>query len=142
MADKILVVDDEETIRDLLSTFLTADGYEVITAADGAEALELAKTESPQVILMDVKMPGLDGIEACKRLKSEEKTKFIPVIMITGYQDRAVEAYLEGADDFVNKPFDKVEISFRIKSMLRIRHLTDELERAMAYLEELQKKPN
>ena len=142
MANKVLVVDDEQGIRDLLSTFLSEDGYEVITAADGAEAIALAKTESPQVILMDVKMPGVDGIEACRRLKSDDKTKFIPVIMITGYKDRDVEAYLEGADDFVNKPFDKLKISYRVKSMLRIRHLTGELERAMAYVEELQKKPN
>jgi DNA-binding response OmpR family regulator len=88
---------------------------------------------------MDVKMPGLDGIETCKRLKKEKHTQFIPVIMVTAYQDRDVEAYLEGADDFVNKPFDKMEITFRVKSMLRIRHLKDELERAMAYIEELQK---
>ena len=88
---------------------------------------------------MDVKMPALDWIKTCKRLKENEKTKFIPVIMVTAYQDRDVEAYPEGADDFVNKPFDKVEITFRVKSMLRIRHLNDELERAMAYIEELQK---
>ncbi|MGD8989514.1 MAG: response regulator, partial [Syntrophobacterales bacterium] len=82
---------------------------------------------------------GIDGIETCKRLKTGEKTQSIPVIMVTAYQDRDVEAYLEGADDFVNKPFDRLEITFRIKSMLRIRHLNDELERALAYIEELQK---
>ncbi|MGD8504555.1 MAG: response regulator, partial [Syntrophobacterales bacterium] len=81
----------------------------------------------------------IDGIETCKRLKTGEKTQSIPVIMVTAYQDRDVEAYLEGADDFVNKPFDRLEITFRIKSMLRIRHLNDELERALAYIEELQK---
>lgn len=140
MADKVLVVDDDQAIRDLLGAFLVADGYEVTTAKNGVEAIELAKTKRPHVILMDVKMPGVDGIEACKLLKSDDKTKAIPVIMITGYQDRDVEAYLEGADDFVNKPFDTLEISFRVKSMLRIRHLTGELERAMAYVEELQKK--
>ena len=142
MADKVLVVDDDQAIRDLLGAFLVADGYEVTTAKNGVEAIELAKKKRPHVILMDVKMPGVDGIEACKLLKSDDKTKAIPVIMITGYQDRDVEAYLEGADDFVNKPFDKLEISFRVKSILRIRHLTGELERAMAYVEELQKKPH
>ena len=139
MTEKILVVDDEREIRDLLSIYLSEDGYDVISASNGEEAIGLAQTEDPQVILMDVKMPGLDGIETCKRLRENEKTKFIPVIMVTAYQDRDVEAYLEGADDFINKPFDKVEITFRVKSMLRIRHLNDELERAMAYIEELQK---
>jgi putative two-component system response regulator len=76
-------------------------------------------------------------VETCKRLKEEERTKSIPIIMVTAYQDRDVEAYLEGADDFVNKPFDRTEIIFRVRSMMRIHHLNDELERAMAYIEEL-----
>ena len=139
MADKILVVDDEKEIRELLSIYLNEDGYEVIAASNGEEAINLAQEEHPRVILMDVKMPGIDGVETCKRLKEEEKTKSIPVIMVTAYQDRDVEAYLEGADDFVNKPFDKTEITFRIRSMLRISHLNDELERAMAYIDELDK---
>jgi DNA-binding response OmpR family regulator len=137
VAEKIMVVDDEKEIRDLLSIYLVEDGYDVIAAASGEEAIDLARSEEPQVILMDVKMPGIDGVETCKRLKGAEKTKSIPVIMVTAYQDRDVEAYLEGADDFVNKPFDKTEITFRVRSMLRIRHLNDELDRAMAYIEEL-----
>ena len=137
MAEKIMVVDDEKEIRELLSIYLAEDGYDVISAASGEEAIDLAQNEEPQVILMDVKMPGIDGVETCKRLKGAERTKSIPVIMVTAYQDRDVEAYLEGADDFVNKPFDRTEITFRIRSMLRISHLNDELERAMAYIEEL-----
>ena len=137
MAEKIMVVDDEKEIRELLSIYLTEDGYDVIAAASGEEAIDLAQSERPQVILIDVKMPGIDGVETCKRLKAAERTKSIPVIMVTAYQDRDVEAYLEGADDFVNKPFDRTEITFRIRSMLRISHLNDELERAMAYIEEL-----
>ena len=139
MAEKILIVDDEKEIRELLSIYLNEDGYEVIAASNGEEAINLAQAEHPQVILMDVKMPGIDGVETCKRLKGGEKTSSIPVIMVTAYQDRDVEAYLEGADDFVNKPFDKTEITFRIRSMLRISHLNDELERAMAYIDELDK---
>ena len=139
MAEKIMVVDDEKEIRELLSIYLVEEGYDVIAAASGEEAIDLAQSEEPQVILMDVKMPGIDGVETCKRLKGAERTKAIPVIMVTAYQDRDVEAYLEGADDFVNKPFDRAEITFRVRSMLRIRHLNDELERAMAYIEELDK---
>ena len=84
-------------------------------------------------------MPGLDGIEVCKRLKEKEQTKFIPVIIITGFEDNKLNALDMGADDFVNKPFDMVELSIRVKSVLRIRHLKDELERAVAYIEELRK---
>jgi CheY-like chemotaxis protein len=80
MADKVLVVDDEQEIRDLLANFLSTEGYEVIVAANGEEAIELAKRENPQLILLDIEMPGVDGIETCKRLKAEEKTQHIPVI--------------------------------------------------------------
>ena len=140
MGEKILVVDDEEQIRDVLSDFLTKKGYEVVSASNGEEALELTETEKPHVILLDVKMPGIDGIETCRRLKEDEKTRSIPIVMITAFADREVEAYIEGADDFIVKPFNMVEISFRVESMLRIRHLSDELQKAMAYIEELQNK--
>ena len=140
MNEKVLVVDDEWEIRDVVSNFLMEKGYETILASNGEEAIELAEKETPHVILLDVKMPGIDGIETCRRLKEGEKTRYIPVIMITAFGDREIEAYLEGADDFIVKPFNMVEISFRIESMIRIRHLTDELERAMAYIERLRKK--
>ena len=140
MKEKVLVVDDEWEVRDVLSNFLTEKGYEVMLASNGEEAIELAEKENPHVILLDVKMPGIDGIETCSRLKEGEKTRSIPVIMITAFQDREIEAYLEGADDFIVKPFNMVEISFRIESMTRIRHLTDELERLTAYVERLRKK--
>ena len=139
MADKILVADDEQEIRNLLDDFLQGEGYEVVLAADGEQALQLAETESPQAIVMDIKMPGLDGIEVCKRLKERKQTKFIPVIIITGFEDNKLAALDMGADDFVNKPFDMVELSIRVRSVLRIRHLEDELERAVAYIEELRK---
>jgi DNA-binding response OmpR family regulator len=139
MADKVLVVDDEQEIRDLLDSFLTAQGYEVILASDGKEAIKLAGTEDPQAIILDIKMPEIDGIEVCKRLKEKEKTRLIPVIMITGFEDNKIEALEMGADDFVNKPFDMAELSIRVKSVIQIRHLTNELERAVAYIEELQK---
>ena len=139
MADKILVADDEKEIRSLLDDFLKVEGYEVVLAADGEQALELAETEDPQAIILDIKMPRMDGIEVCKRLKENEQTRFIPVIIITGFGDNKLDALDKGADDFVNKPFDMVELSIRVKSVLRIRHLKDELERAVAYIEELRK---
>ena len=112
MAEKILVVDDEWELRNLLTEFLTGEGYDVIQASNGEEALELAEKEEPQVILLDVKMPGIDGIEVCRRLKEEDKTRFIPVIMVTALEDRDVDAFVEGADDFVTKPFSLMEFSF------------------------------
>ncbi len=79
MGEMVLVVDDELEIRDLLSSFLTEEGYEVILASDGEEAIELAKRETPDAILLDVRMPGIDGIEVCRRLKAEPKTQYIPI---------------------------------------------------------------
>ena len=139
MGDKILVVDDALEIREILDTFLTEEGYEVILASNGEEALEIAEKENPQVILMDVQMPGIGGIEACRKLKTQEKTGSIPIIMITAHEDRDAEAFVKGADDIVIKPLNMLDISFRVKSMLRIRHLTDQLERSLAYIEELEK---
>ncbi len=139
MGDKVRVVDDELGIRDSLSEFLTEEGYQVILASNGEEALELAEKENPQVILLDIKMPGIDGIETCKRLKAEEKTRFIPVIMATALWDTYAEAIEAGAEDFVTKPFNLAEISFRVQSIRRVRYLTNELERAVAYIGELGK---
>lgn len=137
MGEKVLIVDDEMPLRDLLGEFLEGEGYEVLLASAGEEGIELAEREIPHVILLDVKMPGIDGIEVCKRLKAEPKTQFIPVIMITGYVDNKMVAIESGADDFVNKPIDLVELAVRVRSILRIRYLNDELERAVAYIEEL-----
>ena len=139
MADKVLVVDDESQIRDLLSSFLTGQGYEVVVGSNGEEAITLAETENPQVILLDAKMPGVDGIEACRRLKSAENTQLIPIIMITAFADNQMRAIETGADDFVKKPFDLLELSIRVKSILRMSNLTDELDRAVTYIEELKK---
>jgi len=137
MGHKILVVDDELEIRNLLSQFLTEEGYEVILASNGEEAIELAERENPQVILLDIMMPGIDGIETCKRLKAEEKTRFIPVIMATALWDKYTEAIEAGAEDFVTKPFNLTELSHRVKSILRVRYLTNELERTVVYIREL-----
>jgi DNA-binding response OmpR family regulator len=137
MADKILIVDDEKQVRDLLSEFLTGEGYETIVAVNGEEAIDLAEGEDPQLVLLDLKMPGLDGLEVSKRLRAKTNTRFVPIIMITALKESKTEAIRAGVDDFVNKPFDLEELSVRIKSILRIRYLNNELERALAYIEEL-----
>jgi DNA-binding response OmpR family regulator len=141
MRDKILAVDDDEEMRDLLGNLLEGEGYEVILGSNGEEAIELAEKENPQVILLDFEMPGMDGIETCKRLKRERQTASIPIIMITAYKNKKPDAIEAGADDFVNKPFDPTELSVRVKTILRMRHLTNELKKATAHMEELQKNP-
>jgi DNA-binding response OmpR family regulator len=139
MGAKVLVVDDEWQIRALLTDLLTAKGHEVYAVASGEEALAQAAEIEPQVILLDIKMPGMDGIELCKQLRAREQTSRVPIIMLTAYDDRNIDAYLEGADDFVKKPFDPVELVFRIRAVLRISHLTDELKRTAAHVKALQK---
>lgn len=139
MQEKVLVVDDEKEIRNLLSDFLTREGYEVLVAANGHEALELASRDHPHVILLDIKMPGMDGIETCGRLKAKEDTRSIPIIIATAFKETLLEVMDAGADDFVTKPFHLAELAIRLKAMLRVRHLLDELERAVAYIQELEK---
>jgi len=139
MAVKILVVDDEPGVRGFLRDLLAEEGYEVVLASDGEEALGLAELENPEVILLDINMPGIDGIEVCKRLKAQEETRYIPIIIVTALDDRGFIAYLEGADDFVTKPFNPVELTFRIRSMHRIKQLNIELLIARGYIRRLEK---
>ena len=117
MANKVLVVDDELLIRNVLAEHLTGQGCEVIQATSGEEAIELACSMQPHVILLDIGMPGLNGIEACRRLKAEEKTRHIPVVMMTGFAYEKEAAIEAGADDFINKPPDFAELVFRLKSI-------------------------
>src|SRR5690349_12606689 len=130
MIAKILVVDDEPSIVDLLTRFLRREGYDVVTAANGREALEQVEQEQPDLILLDVTMPELDGFEVCQRLKDDERTALIPITMLTGLDDRehrtrGIEA---GADDFLTKPFEHSILRARIRSQLRLKRLTDQLE--------------
>ena len=132
---KILIVDDEESIRRVLSRLLRNEGYEVIEAINGREGVEYANRENPDVIIMDLQMPELDGIAACKKLKEAEKTRNIPVLVITTVTGQGkMDAINAGVDDFVNKPFLSEEVSIRVKSMLKIGGLRNELERVTTYM--------
>jgi putative two-component system response regulator len=128
---RILVVDDDPPVLDLLVRILKRDGYTTITATNGADALDLVGREAPDLILLDVTMPILDGFAVCQRLKDNEATALIPVTMLTGLDDREHrQRGLEvGADDFLTKPFDHSLLRARIRSQLRIKRLTDQLER-------------
>ena len=137
-AARILVVDDvPENVR-LLEAVLGAHGYEVVSATDGHTALELAATAEPDLVLLDVLMPGVDGYEVCRRLREREETAVLPVIMLTASdgqeKTKAIEA---GADDFIPKPFDRDELFTRIRSLLRIKRYHDTIKAQAAELREL-----
>ena len=126
---KILVVDDEPMNVELLDAYLSAEGYEVVTAYSGEEALEKVESEKPALILLDVMMPGLNGFEVCKLLKGKEETRFIPVVMVTALRELEdkIKGIESGADDFLTKPVTSLELLTRVKSLLRIKYLHDEL---------------
>jgi CheY-like chemotaxis protein len=137
MAKKILVVDDEVTVRSLLQEFFAPLGYEVLTAADGQEALTLAVEEIPDVVLLDIMMPGMDGMEVCRRLKANAGTGAIPVIMMTGAVGGALAATLTAPDDLVLKPLILKDLLARVRALIAVGHLTNRLDRLLAYIEEL-----
>jgi len=137
-AGTILVVDDiPENVR-LLEAVLIPRGYEVVTATSGEQALELLKTEEPDLILLDVVMPGLDGYAVCRALRADEETAMLPVIMVTSSigpeKTKAIEA---GADDFIPKPFNHGELLTRVKSLLRIKRYHDTIKAQAAELLDL-----
>lgn len=136
--NKILVVDDVAVNVQLLTTYLTSVGYDVCTARDGQEALDKVSETQPDLILLDVMMPKLNGFEVCERLKSDPLTKIIPVIMVTALNEieDKIKATEAGADDFVSKPFNKLELLTRVKSLLRIKQLHDELRAKVRELEQ------
>jgi adenylate cyclase len=126
---RILIVDDNETNRDILATRLRPHGYELIEAGDGEAALAAAQQYHPDLILLDVMMPKLDGIEVCRRVKADSELPFIPVILVTALGDsKDVVAGLEaGADEYLTKPVDQAALVARVKSMLRTKLLTDQV---------------
>jgi putative two-component system response regulator len=130
----VLVVDDTASIRALFEKLLTGDGYDVTTAVDGEAALERVHVDPPDVILMDVGMPGIDGIEVCRQLKADAATRLTPVVLVTGLSElsdriRGIEA---GADDFLTKPVHPHELRARVAALLRMKQLTDALDSAEA----------
>ncbi|HVI86401.1 MAG TPA: response regulator, partial [bacterium] len=124
---RILIADDNASNRDILQTRLAALGYEILTANDGEEALGMAREAQPDLILLDVMMPKLDGFEVCRRLKADASLPLIPVILVTGKTDsKDIIAGLEaGGDEYLTKPVDHAALAARVKSMLRIKALHD-----------------
>jgi len=131
-AARILVVDDVPQNRTLLERILSAEGYTVTSAADGAMAWRMVEAEQPDLIVSDIDMPHLDGIGFCRRVKENPSTRLVPLILITGLADRTnrIAGIEAGADDFLGKPFDSQELKARVRSLLRLKRYTDELDSA------------
>ena len=134
---RILCVDDEALNIDLLEAMLSPRGYEVISAVNGPEALEKIAAERIDICLLDVILPEMDGFEVCRRIKSNDLYRNIPVVMITSYQDKAnrIRGIEAGAEEFISKPFDGAEVLARIKMLLHVKSLNEELQNAHDELE-------
>ena len=133
---RILIVDDNETNRDILATRLAAHGYQLTQAADGEEALMAAREQLPDLILLDVMMPKLDGFEVCRRLKADASLPFTPIILVTAKADsKDIVMGLEaGADEYLTKPIDQLALVARVKSVLRLKQLHDQVRAQAADL--------
>lgn len=133
---RILIADDNEPNRELLEVYLADVDCEIATAVDGADTLEKVASFEPDIILLDIMMPKLSGFEVCQQLKADSTTRQIMVLMVTalgelGDIERAVEA---GTDDFLSKPVNKIELVKRVENMLKLRHVSDELQRLRSYI--------
>ncbi len=135
----MLIVDDIPTNVRLLEARLSAEYFEVLTAASGPEALDICATDSVDIILLDVMMPGMDGFEVCRRLKGDPATSHIPVLMVTALDQPSdrVQGLEVGADDFLTKPVDDVQLMARVRSLVRLKALTDELRARAATGQEI-----
>jgi adenylate cyclase len=133
---RILIVDDNETNRDILDARLTAHGYQTLQAGDGEEALVAARAHLPDLILLDVMMPRLGGIEVCRLIKGDESFPYTPIILVTAKSDtQDVVAGLDaGADEYLAKPIDQAALVARVRSMLRIKALHDQVQAQSADL--------
>ena len=132
----ILIADDDEIIRQLLSEILSGEGYEIIFVEDGDHALEIVRSNLVDLVLLDVMMPGKTGFEVCLAIKSQPETRFIPVVLVTGLSrtDDRIQGIACGADDFLSKPVNSQELLARTRSLLRLKAFTDELENAETVL--------
>jgi putative two-component system response regulator len=128
----ILLVEDDPQAVGVLEPILISKGYSVTVARDGMEGLEKIKVRQPDLVLMDIDMPRMNGIEVCRAVKNDPGTRLIPVVMLTGFGDleNKIEALQAGADEFLNKPYNSLELFTRLNSLLRMRYLNAQLDNA------------
>ncbi|MFZ3382707.1 MAG: response regulator [Candidatus Methanoperedens sp.] len=133
---KVLVVDDEPANVELIFGYLE-NYYDLIPAYSGKEALEKVNSDKPDIILLDIKMPQINGFEVCEKIKQQDTTRFIPVVMVTALSEieEKIKAIESGADDFLSKPLNGLELRTRVKSLLKIKKYHDELVRSKEQIE-------
>ena len=137
---KILIADDNEQNRELLEAYLSDEDLEIIMSVDGQQTVEVAQKEQPDLILLDIMMPKMSGYEVCQKLRSDPETENIPILMVTALKEMGdiEKAVAAGADDFLTKPVNRLELKTRVRSLLRVRHLSNERDRLLAYLAEVE----
>jgi two-component system, OmpR family, alkaline phosphatase synthesis response regulator PhoP len=136
---KILIADDNIQNCELIDAYLSDEGYELSVAYDGQQAMKRVEELQPDLVLLDIMMPKLSGYEVCQWMKSNARTKDIPVLMVTALNEQGdiEKAVRAGCDDFLTKPVNSLELKTRVKSLLRVRHLTNERDRLLAYMADL-----
>jgi DNA-binding response OmpR family regulator len=125
---KVLIVEDDPTVGGVLKRLLARDGYAIAETGESERAVEIISQEKPDVIILDVAMPGITGIEICRRLRQDPASHLTPVIMVTGLDDleTCVKGLEAGADDFLNKPVDPRELRERVRSFVQVKRYTDD----------------
>ena len=136
---KVLIVDDEAPNLELTEALVNHEGYQALLATDGEMALQIVQESRPDLVMMDIVMPRMNGIETCRKIKTNPLSYAIPVIVITALtsQEDKIKAIKAGADDFISKPFDQTELSARLKSLLRLKAIHDRLEANLVSLKEM-----
>jgi len=137
----VLIVDDDQPSIELLQAYLEDIDCETVFAQDGRQALKIIGKTPPDLVLLDIMMPKMSGFEVCKKIKNDPKISDIPVIMVTALNEFGdiEQGINSGTDDFISKPVNKLELLTRVKTMLKLKHLSDTLERTLAYLSEIEK---
>ncbi len=135
---KILIIEDSQESIDLLYYFLEPEGYRLKAMMSGEEGLQSIQNERPDLILLDIMLPDMDGYKICEEIKKNPETFYIPVIVLTALKElkHKIKAYEAGADDFITKPFDSIELLARVRSLLRVKNLYESLDRQKKELEE------
>ena len=141
LPSRILIADDNQQNRELVEAYLSDEDYIIEMAHDGQHTLAQVEAFHPDLILLDIMMPKLSGYEVCQKLKSDPETANIPILVVTALHEKGdiEKAVKSGCDDFLSKPINSIELKTRVRSMLRVRHLTNERDRLLAYLEEVEK---
>ena len=133
---RVLLADDEESVAELLRRMLVKDGYTVEVVNDGLAALQAVNERKPHVVLLDVNMPGMNGIDVCRRIKQDLANRLTPVVLVTGMaqREKRLEGLEAGADDFLSKPVDAQELLARVRSLVRMKRYTDDLDSAASLI--------